>query len=233
MLAAFHWLEYLGLLGGIGSVVVRRLGRIAPRISWANPPMHVAFAAALAGGLGLLAMSPGWAVAVRVAAEGVALLFCLRGVRFVAPMAVLAAALPAVAGHAQGAGAQFADALHMLSAGMWAGGILALASLRPADGWHEEEGRELLERFGRVALIAFGVTALTGLLRATEQLQDLSDVWTTAYGVVLSLKVAGVCAMLGLSFLWRRGRRVAGFDAGVAVMVVGATAVLAAFPLQA
>ncbi len=214
-------------------MIVRRLARMRPQIAWVNPPMHIAFAAALAGGLGLLAAAPGWAVGVRVAAEGAALLLCVRGVPFVAPPAVFAAAALAVTGHASGPGAMFADALHTLSAAMWAGGILALASLRPPDGWRSEEARALLERFGRVALIAFGITALTGLLRATEQLHDLSDLWTTAYGVVLSLKVAGVFAMLGLSLVWRRGRPVAGLEGGFAVLVVGATALLAAFPQPA
>ncbi len=204
-----------------------------PQIAWVNPPMHIAFAAALAGGLGLLAAAPGWAVGVRVAAEGAALLLCVRGVPFVAPPAVFAAAALSVTGHASGPGAMFADALHTLSAAMWAGGILALASLRPPDGWRSEEALALLERFGRVALIAFGITALTGLLRATEQLHDLSDLWTTAYGVVLSLKVAGVFAMLSLSLVWRRGRPVAGLEGGFAVLVVGATALLAAFPQPA
>ena len=204
-----------------------------PQIAWVNPSMHIAFAAALAGGLGLLAAAPGWAVGVRVAAEGAALLLCVRGVPFVAPPAVFAAAALSVTGHASGPGAMFADALHTLSAAMWAGGILALASLRPPDGWRSEEARALLERFGRVALIAFGITALTGLLRATEQLHDLSDLWTTAYGVVLSLKVAGVFAMLSLSLVWRRGRPVAGLEGGFAVLVVGATALLAAFPQPA
>ena len=214
-------------------MVVRRLARRRPQIAWVNPPMHIAFAAALAGGLGLLAAAPGWAVGVRVAAEGAALLLCVRGVPFVAPPAVFAAAALSVTGHASGPGAMFADALHTLSAAMWAGGILALASLRPPDGWRSEEARALLERFGRVALIAFGITALTGLLRATEQLHDLSDLWTTAYGVVLSLKVAGVFAMLSLSLVWRRGRPVAGLEGGFAVLVVGATALLAAFPQPA
>ena len=204
-----------------------------PQIALVNPPMHIAFAAALAGGLGLLAAAPGWAVGVRVAAEGAALLLCVRGVPFVAPPAVFAAAALSVTGHASGPGAMFADALHTLSAAMWAGGILALASLRPPDGWRSEEALALLERFGRVALIAFGITALTGLLRATEQLHDLSDLWTTAYGVVLSLKVAGVFAMLSLSLVWRRGRPVAGLEGGFAVLVVGATALLAAFPQPA
>jgi putative copper export protein len=233
VLAVFHWLEYLGLLGGVGSLVVRRLARMPPRIAWVDPPMHVAFAAALAGGLGLLVATPGWAVGVRVAAEGAALLLCIRGVPFVGPPAVFATAALSVTGHASGAGAMFADALHTLSAAMWGGGVLALASLRPPDGWRAEEARDLLARFGRIAFIAFGITALTGLLRATEQLHDLSDLWTTGYGVVLALKVAGVGLMLGLSLVWRRGRPVAGLDAGVAVLVVGATALLAAFPIRA
>ena len=91
----------------------------------------------------------------------------------------------------------------------------------------------LLERFGRVALIAFGVTALTGLLRATEQLSDVSDLWTTTYGVVLMLKSAGVLAMLAASLAWRRGWPAGGAEAVLATAVVGATALLAAFPLPA
>ena len=235
--AVFHWLEYLGLLGGLGSFVVRRVSRFRPRLMWVNPPMHIAFATALAGGLGLLALEPSWLVVLRVAAEGLALFFCLRSRPLVAPFAVVAAVLLPLTGHAAGveapAGAVFADIVHVLSAGMWAGGILALASVRPPDGWQSAEARMLLERFGRVALIAFGITALTGALRATEQLNDVSDLWSTAYGIVLTLKSAGILAMLALSLGWRRGWPAARAEAGVAVAVVGLTALLAAFPLPA
>ena len=235
LLAAFHWLEYLGLLGGIGSFVIRRLGRIGPRISWANPPMHLAFAAALTGGFCLLLFIPTWVGGVRVAAEALALVLCLRGRMLVAVPAVFAAAILPLASHAAllplPAGAELADALHVLSAGMWAGGILALASLRPPGGWGSAEARDLVERFGRVALIAFGITALTGVLRATEQLTAMTDLWSTPYGVVLSLKSLGVLVMLVLSAVaWRRGTPLAGVEAGFAVAVVGATALLAAFP---
>src|SRR5260370_22274120 len=58
VLFAFHALEYLGLLGGLGSFVVRRLGRMPPRIGWADPPMRIAFATALAGGPRLPARQP-------------------------------------------------------------------------------------------------------------------------------------------------------------------------------
>jgi putative copper export protein len=238
VLAALHWLEYLGLLGGVGALVVRRLGWIRPRILWADPPMHIAFAAAFAGGLGLLVTGPSWLVLARVAAEGLALVLCLRGVPLVAVFAVLANLLLPFAGHAAGvtpqpAGAEFADAVHVLSAGMWAGGVLALASLRPPEGWRSGEAQALVQRFERVAQVAFAVTALTGLLRVTEHLHDVTELWTTPYGIVLLVKVFGVLAMLAVSLAWRRGSPMPRTDAGITAGVAGATALLAVFPLPA
>lgn len=237
--AAFHWIEDVGLLGAIGSMVIRRLGRNLPRIPWARPRMEIALGAAFLGGLGVMAAAPAitWPMSIRVLAEGLALLICLRGQPYVAPFAVLAAALLPLTGHATrvepASGAEFADALHVLSAGMWAGGILALASLRPPGGWHGQEARALLARFSPVAVIAFGITALTGVLRATEQLTSAGDLWTTPYGVVLVLKVTGVGVMLVLSAVALRRRPVWRLEGAVMVLVVGATALLASFPTQA
>jgi len=237
--AALHWIEDVGLLGAIGSLVIRRLGRNQPRIDWARPRMEFALGAAFVGGLGLMFLDRQllWPEVIRVAAEGVALSLCLRGTPYVAPFAVFAAAVLPLTGHAArvepAAGAEFADALHVLSAGMWAGGILALATLEPPGGWRGPEGRALLKRFSPVALIAFGVTAMTGVLRATEQLVSVSDLWTTPYGMVLALKVAGVGVMLALSALALLRRPVMRGEAAMMVLVVGATALLASFPLQA
>jgi putative copper resistance protein D len=115
---------------------------------------------------------------------------------------------------------------------MWAGGIIALATLRPLGGWRGEEGRALLDRFSRVAPLAFAITALTGVLRATEELSAVTDLWTTPYGAVLSLKTVGVLVMLVLSWLaWRRGLPVARLEAAIALLVIAATALLAAYPL--
>lgn len=253
--ALFHWLEYVGLIGAIGLMVIRRLAANRPRIEWARPPMHVALAAAFIGGIGVviadaivasgslpgafeyLAGGPsGWVRIVRVAAEGAALFFCVRGMPMVAPLAVFAAASLSFAGHAAAvspaAGAIFADALHVLSAGAWAGGIIALATLRPPDGWSGADGRALLVRFGPVALLAFAMTALTGIVGATSELNGISDLWATPYGLVLSAKSAGVLLMLVLSALaLRRRPAFARIEAAVALAVLGATAVLAAFPL--
>lgn len=193
------------------------------------------FLGALAGGLGLLVLQHTGLVALRVVAEGFAFALCLGGRRLVAVPAVFAAVILPLAGHAaqvqpEPAGAVFTDALHVLSAAMWAGGILALAGLRPPGGWRSAEARLLLERFGRVAVMAFAITALTGVLRATEQLHGFGDLLTTTYGLVLDLKLVGVLAMLGVSALWRRGSRLAALDATFAGGVVLATAVLATLP---
>jgi len=244
VLAVLHWIEYVGLLGGLGSMVVRRLGANRPRINWAQPPMHMFLGAAFAGGLAVIGVealhagaAPGWERVARVAAEGLAFLFCIRGIPFVAPAAFLAVALLPLGGHAAAvkppAGAELADVLHVASACIWAGGILALATLQPPGGWRGPEAVALLDRFARVALIAFAVTALTGVLRATEQVHGVSDLWTTSYGVVLLLKAVGVGIMLLLSLAWRRGFPVARAEAAAAIVVVAASAVLAAYPNQA
>ena len=166
--------------------------------------MHLALAAAFLGGLGvivaegfgaggsasgavayLLGGPTGWVRMGRVAAEGAAFVFCIRGLRMVAPLAVLATASLSFAGHAAAvqpaAGAIFTDAIHALSAGAWAGGILALSTLRPPGGWSGEEGRALLLRFGRVAVLAFAMTALTGVVSASTELSGISDLWATPY----------------------------------------------------
>jgi putative copper export protein len=88
-----------------------------------------------------------------------------------------------------------------------------------------------LRRFGGLALIAFAALAVTGLIQAAEQLRDVSDLWTSAYGVVLATKTAGVAAMLAMSAVtWRRGVPLARAEAAVALAVVATSALLVAFP---
>ena len=193
--------------------------------------MQLAFAAAFLGGLGLFIGDPTLPAGVRVAAEGAAWLLCVRGTGLVAVPAVLAALVLPLSGRASGAGAVSVDALHVLSAAMWGGGILALVTLQPPEGWQSREARVLIERFGRVAVIAFGITALTGFLRATEQLNEPSQLWTTDYGVVLGLKVAAVLVLIAVSAAWRRGRAPAWTEAAVAVLILLLTALLAVIPL--
>lgn len=248
----FRWLEYLGLLGFIGVLLMRRLAANQPFLSWARLPMHPALAVALVGGAGtvvgevlitgtvsithLFGGPEGWVRIGRVVAEGLALVLCLRGIGFVVVPALLAAVLLPFAGHAASVQPPFAgiaiDVIHVGSAGMWAGAIAAMATMKPPGGWRGAEGRSMLDRFSRVAPLAFAITALTGVLRATEELSSVSDLWTTSYGAVLSLKTVGVLVMLALSWLaWRRGLPVARPEAAIALIVIATTALLAAYPL--
>jgi putative copper export protein len=242
-LAAFRWLEYAGLIGFVGVVVVRRLAGLPPPLHWARTSMRPSLGAALIGGIGVVILEglplrhPTGAGLLRVVAEGVALLLCVYGRRWVVPPVVVALAALAFDGHASqvpsAEGAIFVDFVHVVSAGMWAGGILVLATLFPPAGWGGAEGRALLGRFGRVAFLAFAITALTGALRATAELRDLSDLWTTEYGLVLSAKMAGVVVMIGMSALmWRRGSQSARYEGLVVLLVLAATAVLAVSPIH-
>jgi putative copper export protein len=238
VLVAFRWLEYVGLIGFFGIVVIRRLAAMPPALGWARPSMRPALIAALIGGIVVVTVEA-WrdfvlnpAGVVRVAAEAVALVLGLRSRWWVVPPALVAVVALAFAGHAgevnPAPGAVLTDAVHMLSAGMWAGGILALATLSPPGGWGGEAGRALLERFGRVAFLAFAITALTGVLRAIDSVHSLNALWETPYGVVLSVKVAGVLLMVLMSaLLWRRKPAAAPFEALIVLLVLAATAVLA------
>jgi putative copper export protein len=81
-------------------------------------------------------------------------------------------------------------------------------------------------------LIAFAITAMTGVMAAAPVLGSISDLWATRYGLVLTMKSAGVLVMVVLSAsAWRRGFGLIRFEAGVAILVLAATAVLAVTPV--
>ena len=83
-----------------------------------------------------------------------------------------------------------------------------------------------------MAAIAFALTALTGVLRGTEELTDLGNLTHTPYGLALSAKSIAVITMLVLSTLaWRRLLPAPHVEAAVVAVVVAATALLAAYPL--
>lgn len=256
LVGALRWVEYVGLLSSLGMLLIIRLAANPPKLQWVRPRLQLSLAVALTGGAGvviaetlnaspsisallpyLMSGPPGWARAGRVAAEAAALALAFTRARgLVAPAVVGASIALAAAGHAAAVrpaiGPIFVDAVHVLSAGLWAGGILALATLRPPGGWLGVDGRALLGRFSRVALIAFALTALSGVLRALEELTALGNLINTQYGLALTAKSVAVIAMLVLSTLaWRRLLPAPRAEAAVVAFVVAATALLAAYPL--
>jgi methionine-rich copper-binding protein CopC/putative copper export protein len=138
------------------------------------------------------------------------------------------------AGHAAAGGtyAVGADTLHLWSAGVWAGALVVMLFHRPPDGWRSDTGRALAREFSPIAISMFVATVLLGSVRGWQELAAFSDLWRTAYGQVLTVKVAMVLAMVPLSLLaWRRRRLHARTEGTLAVTVVVAAAVLAAFPV--
>lgn len=257
LLALARAVEFGGLLLAIGLLLLRRLASHAPRLVWVRGPLVGALIVALAagiavvggessaaaGGVGpagiasyLIGGDPGYARLLRLGFEAVALVLSLRGLRGVTVALLAAITALAAAGHAAAlrpaAPAIGLDAIHLASAGLWAGGILAIATIRPPAGWLSQEARILLGRFTPLALVAFSVTALTGLLQAIEELSSPLDLLQSAYGNVLAVKVVAIGAMLPLSLLaWRRLHPRPRVEAAIALVVISASALLAAFPL--
>jgi copper transport protein len=89
------------------------------------------------------------------------------------------------------------DATHLLAVSVWVGGLAALAvvladgpvAVRPA----------VVARFSRVALVAVGVAVATGALRALAELGAVRQLWDTAYGRSILIKVALLAAALTLA----------------------------------
>jgi len=89
---------------------------------------------------------------------------------------------------------QLADAVHLLAAGWWVGGLLALVLTARALG---SDAHHVLDRFSGVGYGAVAAIVLTGLFKSAILVATLGGVDSTAYGWTLLLKVALV-ALMGL-----------------------------------
>ncbi|MDP9301958.1 MAG: copper resistance protein CopC [Actinomycetota bacterium] len=257
LIAIGRLVEDASLLLVVGLLLLGRLARRDPPITWARTPTLLAFALAFAGGIAVVLGEalraapspavgavvaylttdlPGWSRLARVVLEGVGILAAWRWPRAQAPLAVAAIIALAAAGHATAvqprAWGVTVEAVHVLSAGLWAGGILALALLRPPDRWLGEGGRTLLDRFTPVALASFAVTVGTGAIRGVQEVGGWAGLFGSLYGLVLVVKILLVLTMVQASVLaWRRIAIFPRGEAAAAALVIGAAALLSAFPL--
>ncbi|MDP8957428.1 MAG: copper resistance protein CopC/CopD [Actinomycetota bacterium] len=248
--------EYVGLLLALGMLLLRRLARRPPEFRWVRFRLRFPLLLALTGGIGVVI---GEALAASSSPSiGSVLAYVTTGLPGVARLARLASEIAAVvavfsggsplwfvltaigglasSGHAAAVHPAWfgisIDAAHLVAAGLWAGGILALAGLRPPGGWRGPEGRLLLRRFSPVALAAFLATVGFGTVQALQELGELRQVVTSSYGRVLLLKVGLVALMVPFSLrAWRLERPIIRGEAVAAVLVIGAAALLAAYPL--
>ena len=132
----------------------------------------------------------------------------------VAALAVALAFLPGLGGHA---GVQEpvavllpANALHVLGAGAWIGGIAALVFALPAATRRVESGERTpllaatVGRFSTIALVAVALLLLGGIVQSILQLEALDDLLDTAYGRAVLIKIALVVVLLGFGAVNRQ-----------------------------
>ncbi len=268
-----RWLVPDALVSEVPVAAVReRQARLTGALAWATVLAAVtatlAEAADAASGFSpvrisdfLLASQAGAArVLVVVLFLGTALLSSRRP-RASAALAVLALGAVAASGHASAASPRLpsvaSDWLHLVSAGVWLGGIALLVAVwtptlrgagRPA---RLAVAREVLPPFGRVALPAFALVTTTGLVSLITELGHLSALWETGYGRVLAVKIGLVGLVAALSAghalrlrprlpaanrnpperVERRHWRMLRTQPAVGLAVVAAVALLVAFPL--
>lgn len=128
-----------------------------------------------------------------------------------------------------------ADAVHVVAAGTWLGGlVLLLAAFWPGRNTSSEDALRATRAFSRVAGWAIAIIVLTGSVEAWFYLGSL-DALTTTYGISLLTKVALVVAIVVLGALNRARISARGATAlrsamiaeiGLAVGLLAATAVL-------
>ncbi len=252
IISVARFIEDLALILAVGAVFILWLSRRADELTWVRPPLVLIFGVALASGAvvvagdALTAAGPhpsglvsyfttslsGTARAVRVLLEAFACLVVSRqGSRVWPVLGGIVLAL-AVSGHAADSALGVAlDAAHVLTAGIWVGGIMTLATLHPPGGWRAGGGA-LLTRFTPWALAAFCATVALGTGQGVLNVGTVSALFATTYGRVLIAKSLGILLLIPLSFIaWRRRSTHLRVEAGLGVTVVLAASLLAAFPL--
>ncbi|WP_237165948.1 copper resistance D family protein [Mycolicibacterium peregrinum] len=90
-----------------------------------------------------------------------------------------------------------AIAVHALAAAVWCGVLAALV----LTVTHRGQWARVLPRFSQLSLSCVGVLLVAGVAGAAIRLNSPADLWTTAYGQVLTAKVVVTAALLVLA--WR------------------------------
>ena len=90
--------------------------------------------------------------------------------------------------------------VHGVAIAFWAGAILPLIALATED---RIEFAAVLRRFAGLATLPVALLAATGAILASVQLEQISSLWTTRYGLVLCAKLLCVSPLLALAGLNR------------------------------
>jgi putative copper resistance protein D len=99
-----------------------------------------------------------------------------------------------------------ADAVHLLAASAWLGGLPPLALLLARDdgaAQGREETLTILSRFSAMGIAAVAALVASGLVNSWFLLGPVANLWSTPYGRLLSLKLCLFAGMVGLAALNR------------------------------
>ena len=97
-----------------------------------------------------------------------------------------------------------ADALHLLAAGAWVGGLVPLAMLlgsayrAMAPGW-TAVAVAAVHRFSRLGILSVGVLLASGLVNAWYDVGSFDAFIATAYGRLVAVKFGWFAAMVGIA----------------------------------
>jgi copper resistance protein D len=115
-----------------------------------------------------------------------------------------------------------ADALHLVAASAWLGGLVSLALLLAAARRHRADGwasvaREATTRFSVLGMVAVGALVASGIVNAWILVGSLDALIATEYGRLLTLKLCLLAVMLGFAAvnrLWLTPQLVAAAEGG-------------------
>ena len=209
--------------GGVLLILGTLFSALAQAAAAANVPLLDGFGQPLAGLLTRGRFASIWwpRLGLEVASLGLIAVGGLDGLASECALATLPAVLltSALTSHGAalptGAAAGIAiDWLHIVGATLWVGGLMALVAFVPGLGVR----RQVIDRFGRLALIASMVVLLSGVLQGALEVGSPGAVLTTLYGQLLVVKLVLLGGMLGLAAL----NQARGFAFGIRVeLVVG------------
>lgn len=92
--------------------------------------------------------------------------------------------------------------LHLLGVGFWLGALVPLLMLGRGQDLARFAGAA--KRFGDIALYGVAALLIVGALLLATFLRRFSELWTTDYGRLMTLKLAGVAALLGAAAFNKR-----------------------------
>jgi putative copper export protein len=147
---------------------------------------------------------------------------------------------------------ELANPLHVLAGGLWIGTLFVMIVAGISAVLRDEPAREhrgvivsdMVNTFSPLALVAAGALVLFGVIIAWEHLHVLSNLWRSAYGIALIIKLCFVAIVFTLgAWNWRRQkpllgtepaalaiRRSAVSEVSVAAVVLVMTAILLSIP---